>query len=403
MRELYRRLGVFLLFFAALILLFTVRDGFVRVWPVDMGREYRAAYGPSTGAPGAMAAGARFIRSVTPFRTIADFIDFQTEGRLLTVEGDIWPEVFAGALSPSESGEAGRRESRGAFARGLYYHSGEGPFPAILDGLAEKGETFSYLRLRTPEGPRFLAMAAEGPGTALDNGVPGELARPFRVLAALPLLLGLALYIFLPGKKAPAGALVYPRWSAVILPDIISFVMSALFLGLPMVLCVHIFDRAGFLDFSSGSAWFTLVFWGMGLIFASILWWSAKYAAFALLILPDELYLRTLGRERHIPFADIESAGFADYRPPKWLRTVMFIAGLVNWRMMGQALLLSARADWGIEFRLRGGGAERFLCSGMPGAGKIVRALRLHKIPFAKEIETAVKNSGGEDNEDGRQ
>jgi hypothetical protein len=39
----------------------------------------------------------------------------------------------------------------------------------------------------------------------------------------------------------------------------------------------------------------------------------------------------------------------------------------------------------------------------MPGAGKIVRALRLHKIPFAKEIETAVKNSGGEDNEDGRQ
>ena len=237
-------------------------------------------------------------------------------------------------------------------------------------------------------------MTVEGPGTALGNGVPAGLARPFRSLALVPLILGAAVYLFLPRRKIPPGSVVYPRWSAVFLPDLLSYIMSGIFLGLPMVLCVHIFDRAGFLDFRYGSAWFTLVFWSIGLIFASILWWSSKYASFALQILPGELFLRTLGRERTIAFEDIVSAGFVDYRPPKWLRTVMFIAGLVNWRMMGQALLLSGRTDWGMELFLRSGGSERFLCSGMPGAGKIFEALLLHKVPLSEELQRAAEGTG---------
>jgi hypothetical protein len=395
MRELYRRLAVLLLLFAALVCFLSVRNGFVRLYVADMGREYRQEYSPSQGLFGAQAAGGRFIRSITPFRTIAGFIDSKTDGHLLTVEGDPWPEIFSGAAAPAGSGATAWREAGGVYRKSLYYHREEEPFPALIAGLEDKGETFSYLKLRTGEGPRFLAMVLEGPGTALDNGVPAPLARPFRSLALVPLCLGAAVYFFLPKRKTPPGAIVYPKWSAVFLPDLLSYTMSGFFLGLPMVLCVHIFDRAGFLDFRFGSAWFTLVFWAIGLIFASILWWTSKYASFALQILPGGLFLRTLGRERTIDFGDIVSAGFVDYRPPKWLRTLMFIAGLVNWRMMGQALLLSGRTDWGIEFFFRDGGSERFLCSNIPGAGRLFDALRLHKIPLSEELQRAAEGTVG--------
>jgi hypothetical protein len=49
MRELYRRLAVFLLLFIALVCFFSVRGSFVRLYAADMGREYRSEYSPSQG------------------------------------------------------------------------------------------------------------------------------------------------------------------------------------------------------------------------------------------------------------------------------------------------------------------------------------------------------------------
>jgi len=100
MKELYRRLGTLCLLFLAILMFFVPRDGvFVRLYSVDMGKEYRSQYSPNQGLFGAQAAGGRFIRSVTPFRTIAGFIDSQTDKRLLTVEGELWPGIFTGAAA----------------------------------------------------------------------------------------------------------------------------------------------------------------------------------------------------------------------------------------------------------------------------------------------------------------
>jgi len=387
MRELFRRLGVLTLLFLAVVFNFTVRDSFVRLYRVDMGKEYRSAYSGSQGTFGAMAAAGTFIRSNTPFMPITEFIDSKTENRLIVVEGEPWPEIFAGVISPSPKSPIAWREAGKNYGQSFYFHGEEAPFPPMVSELAEKDESFRYLKYFSAAGSQFLGMAIEGPGTALDNGVPPAVARPFRPLAVWPLLLGAALYLFLPRKKHPAGTIVYPRWSAVILPDILSFLMTGFFLGLPMVLAVHIFNSSSILDFREGSAWFTLMFWLMGLIFASILYWSAKYASFALQILPGEMHLETLGKQLRISFADIASAGFEDYRTPRWLRTILFIAGLANWRMMGQALLLSSRTDWGMELTLRNGETVTFLCSNIPGADRIFKALRLHKVPFSQELE----------------
>jgi len=395
MRELFRRLGVLALLFLAIVFFFTVRDSFVRLYGVDMGKEYRSAYSSSQGTFGAMAAAGKLIRSETPFMPITEFIDSKTENRLIVVDGGQWPEIFAGVLSPSDKSPIAWREAGEIYGRSFYYHGEEEPFSAMVSELAEKDESFRYLKYVSPTGPQFLGMALEGPGTALDNEVPPAVARPFRSLAVWPLLLGAAVYLFLPRKKHPAGTILYPRWSAVILPDLMAFIMAGIFLGVPFVLTVHVFDRADILDFSYGSAWFTLVFWLIGLIFASILYWSAKYASFALQILPGEMYLETLGKQLRISFADISSAGFEDYRAPGWLRTILFIAGLANWRMMGQALLLSSRTDWGVALTLRNGETVTFLCSNIPGADRIFEALRLHKVPFSKELERMTAEAAG--------
>jgi len=395
MRELYRRLGALAFLFAALLMFFAVRNGFVRLYAMDMGKAYRSAYSPSQGLFGAQAAAGTFIRSTTPFRPVTEFIESTTANRLTEVEGDPWPEIFTGILFPSAQSSIAWREAGDTYRKSFYYHLGEEPFSSLVPRMAEKDERFRYLKHVSPSGPGFLAMSVEGPGTALDNGVPPAVARPFRSLAAWPLLLGAALYLFLPRKKHPAGTILYPRWSAVILPDIFSFLIAGFFLALPMVLAVHIFNSSSILDFREGSAWLTLVFWSMGMIFASILYWSAKYASFALQVLPGEIHLETLGKEQCVAFSDIELADFVDYRPPKWLRSMMFIAGLANWRMMGQALLLSGRRDWGVTLILRNGEKLKFLCSNIPGADKIFQALRLHKIPFSQELESMTAEAAG--------
>ncbi len=128
-------------------------------------------------------------------------------------------------------------------------------------------------------------MTAEGPGTALDNGAPRGLVRPYRSLAPWPLLLGAVFYLFSPPENfrpGPSCTQDGPRSSfrcSFLRHDGVLFRAS-------LVLGVHIFNQASFLDFLNGSAWFTLVFWAMGLIFASILYWTAKYASFALQISP---------------------------------------------------------------------------------------------------------------------
>jgi len=62
---------------------------------------------------------------------------------------------------------------------------------------------------------------------------------------------------------------------------------------------------------------------------------------------------------------------------------------------MGQALLLSSRTDWGVALTLRNGETVTFLCSNIPGADRIFEALRLHKVPFSKELERMTAEAAG--------
>jgi len=184
------------------------------------------------------------------------------------------------------------------------------------------------------------------------------------------------------------GALVYPKWSSWLLPDVMGSIFACIFFAFPFLLAPGIFGSGNVLNIADGGIIFTLVFWLMAAIFASILYWSAKYASFSLELLPGAMMLRTLGKELRIPYIAVEYAGIADYRPPKWLRTTLYIASLGSWRMLGHALLLSSRTDWGIELRMKGTAPIKFLCSNLPGAERIFEALRSEGVNISPELES---------------
>lgn len=388
MRELYRRFGALLLLFLAVTFFLAVRDDVIRLYAVDMAEEYRSAYLPVEGW-GASIAMRGVVRSSKRISSVAAFIDAHTEGRLEVVEGKSWEEIFAGVLAPPETSPLPDRRASDTWRASYYFLPKEDPFPEVFREMKSEDQAFRFLKLSAPSGPRFIGMTVQGPEDAMSAGAPSWILYPFRRFAAVPLLLALFVYLlFPPRKKAPAGALVYPKWSSWILPDLMGLLFSCIFFAFPFFLAPAIFGSGNVLNIADGGIILTLVFWLMAAIFASILYWSAKYASFSLELLPGAMMLRTLGKEQRIPYIAIESAGIADYRPPKWLRTTLFIASLGSWRMLGHALLLSSRSDWGIELRMKHGDPVKFLCSNLPGAERIVEALRREGVNISPELES---------------
>ena len=389
MRELYRRFSVLLLLFTAVTFFLAVRDDVIRLYAVDMAEEYRSAYLPveGWGASGAMR---DVLRSSKRIASVAAFIDAHTEGRLAVVEGKGWEEIFSGVLASPETSPLPDRRASDAWRAYYYFLPKEEPFPDVFREMKSADQTFRFLKLSTPSGPRFIGITVQGPGDAIDAGAPSWILYPFRRFAAVPLLLALFVYIvFPPRKKAPAGALIYPKWSSWILPDLMGNIFSCIFFAFPFFLTPEIFGSGNVLNIADGGIILTLVFWLLATIFASMLYWSAKYASFSLELLPGAMMLRILGKEQRIPYIAIEYAGIADYRPPKWLRTLLFIASLGSWRMLGHALLLSSRTDWGIELRMKGAEPVKFLCSNLPGAERIIEALRREDVNISPELESA--------------
>ena len=387
MRELYRRFGALLLLFTAVTFFLAVRDDVIRLYAVDMAGEYRSAYLPVQGW-GASTAMRGVLRSSKRIASVAAFIDAHTAGRLEVVEGKGWEEIFAGVLASPETSPLPDRRASDTWRASYYFLPQEEPFPDVFREMKSADQSFRFLKLSAPSGPRFMGMTVQGPEDAMSAGAPSWILYPFRRFTVAPLLLALFVYlIFPPRKKAPAGALVYPKWSSWLLPDLMGSIFACIFFAFPFLLAPG-FGSGNVLDITDGAIIFTLVFWLIAAIFASMLYWSAKYASFSLELLPGVMMLRALGKELRIPYIAVEYAGIADYRPPKWLRTTLYIASLGSWRMLGHALLLSSRTDWGIELRMKHGDPVKFLCSNLPGVERIIEALRSEGVNISPELES---------------
>lgn len=390
MRELYRRGGALLFFLLALGSFLSMREVVLRIAPVDMGAEYRRAYTPVQGW-GATAASRAFLRDTSRFIPLAAFIEKEIGERGMRVSGPAWERLSAFLFDGASEKDLASRRSEDVYDTGsLYFTPSEEPFREVYESMEERDQPFRYLRFYSSRGPRFFSLSSLDPGTAASRGVPSFVLRPFRRFSLFFLICALGIYFLLPSRKAPEDALGYSRMGSVYVPDVLGLFLSGLFFGAPFLMVPEIFQTARVLSFSEGSLYFTLFWWFLAALAATLFYVSAKYATFWLLLLPERVEVHTLRGDWNMAYQDIQLADFKDYRPPGGLRIMMRLGSLMEPRLLAQSLLLESRRDWGVRLVRKDGESFSFLCSGLRGVCLFFEALERAGVPLSEKLREVV-------------
>lgn len=115
-----------------------------------------------------------------------------------------------------------------------------------------------------------------------------------------------AVYLLLPFEQPPEGALRHSRLAAVLLPDLIGFMLCLTFFGIYIVLVAD-----------NPNLWGAILLLGPpGAIGLAILLVAAWYASFWMVIEADRLSVATLRARQELPFAAIRSVKPTRHLPP---------------------------------------------------------------------------------------
>ncbi|MFP1631638.1 hypothetical protein ACLB6G_07875 [Zhengella sp. ZM62] len=163
---------------------------------------------------------------------------------------------------------------------------------------------------------------------------------------------GLAVYVLMPRAPRPDNAFIYDRMPAVHGPDLVAYLLTGVFFALPF--WARMGEEYLWADFGLLVHPSALLSWPLALISVSILWFSAHYAAFWLVIEPDRLQINRLEGHRAIRFADIARVSPFRRGLPKWMRWIT--PALIAAGKFGPAgAILLARDTVGITLTLRDG------------------------------------------------
>lgn len=191
-------------------------------------------------------------------------------------------------------------------------------------------------------------------------------------------LAGLAAYGLIPRPQRPATAFVYERLPSVIVPDLLSFLLTAFFIALP---------------FWAGEAGgplvhpMALMLWPMALSGLFILVVATRYATYWLAIEDEGLRIHSFTGERLVRFADVGAVEPYRRGLPQWVRQLVPVLMAFGKYTQAGAVLL-ARDATGIRLRLHGGASEIIQRESFEKPyRKVLAALRAHAVPFNPDPE----------------
>lgn len=212
-------------------------------------------------------------------------------------------------------------------------------------------------------------------------------------LAAIVIVCGAAIYILLPVKPRPQGAMTYERLPAVIGPDLLGLGLTSVFAALPFWARMgepYLWEDFGLLVHPSA-----FLAWPLALISATILWFSARYAAFWLVIEPEGLRIGQNSGERFILFSEIISIDPFRRGLPGWLRwlaPLMVIAGKTS----AAGALLLARDTTGISLILRDGSSVDIAQEAFEKPlRRVLNALKKNHVSFGPQLALATEKPRG--------
>ncbi|MCX6868773.1 MAG: hypothetical protein NTV46_21735 [Verrucomicrobia bacterium] len=263
--------------------------------------------------------------------------------------------------------------------------------PATRSGLAPQinpAHCFSYVALTDGGRTRYLEVLYQAPMDAM-NYAPAALLHPGRHAAVWVLLAAVLAYALLPWPKYGPRTLSYSRNRAVVVPDLLGVAMTAFFLVIPVFVISGNFPgpvMQGLFDIDDGWIWLTAGMWLLATLVFAITVVALWYSTFSLTLLPEGLRCRTLLGSRECAYADIERVEPAVLALPKWLRIVMMLAGLLNWRLMGAIWLGATQENHGIEIHRKNGTRFKIWLDCLDGRSHVFRELRRAHVPMSPQL-----------------
>lgn len=303
MLELIRRLFLAAGIAGFLVLALTTVPALVLVAPVDfaadMAKKYRKKTGPRL--MGVMELAEEFIKKTTKPSSLQEYIQRETEHRLIQVKGPAWEKFFQavgqGATSPYAP--------RYAAQRGAYpFRWNETPLATLKDQIEARSKTWTinYLLLEGSAPPQYLQVRYGYGFEPKKVSAPASLVFPWRNYCWLPPLAGLAGFALLRHRHTSSEA-IYKNYLGSCLPlDICGFLFFSLFFAIPLWIsdptCAMWGDDLGV----------TVVCWlaaagALGLVVA-----AACSASFAIRFAPGQIHILRLFGSRTLNLEEITAA-----------------------------------------------------------------------------------------------
>ena len=317
------------------------------------------------------------------------YVAQKTAGRLVTVEGSRWADLLQAARAtsagnPPDDAWARRRGQGWLYEGSVFFRLDEAPLNEISGALTE-GAPFAYLALAGSAPAEFLGVTLLGAGDVVD-GAPAHLAFPWRRFSVWLALLAAAIYALLPRAQHPPEALTYSRLRAVVLPDLLGFLLFGMFFALPVYVIPRASPAGNLFDVEGGWIWLTAFTWLMAAFGLVILGVAAWYAAFELLALADRLRVTNLFRRQEVLYRDMVSVSAYTIKPPRWLMVGGLVVSLFNWRALGPTLAAS-RERQGLEIVCHDGQRLRVSVDALAGLERLHAAFQQHGVTLTPEAQ----------------
>ena len=303
MLELIRRLILLAGIAGCIILAFTTVPALIMVVPVDFAAQMAEKYRPKPGPRlmGVMELAAEYLRKNTKPGSLQEYIDRQTEHRLIEVDGKPWEKFFQDVSNGSASPYAHRFLPQ---KKAYVFLWEETPLATLKNRLEQMSRTWTvnYLVLKDAPVTSYLEVRYGYGFEPRNSGAPASLVFPWRRHCWIPLLAGVAGFALLRRRKSPDKE-IYRNYLGSCLPlDICGFLFFTLFFAIPF-----------WVSDPTQQMWtedlgVTVLCWLAALGALSLTVWAARNASYAIRIEPGQLVISTLFGSRRLNVGEIAAA-----------------------------------------------------------------------------------------------
>lgn len=193
-----------------------------------------------------------------------------------------------------------------------------------------------------------------------------DLRSPSWISGLLWSSLAVAVYLLIPRPTPPTGALRHEALPAIIMPDVLGFLLGVTFFALPFVIVNS--------DPLLKDVWIIhAVLWLLGAFALAILYIAARHACSWIQLRNDGMIIADLWRVIDLPFLEIERVNAVERRLPRWIGPALVLFG--GWRGAGVASLHANRTSHAIEFIHKSGVPISFPIDAFPNLDRVVVAL----------------------------